>query len=402
MLRSRLLPVLGVYLVVCISVAAQNLSDKKEYDQLRAHALELYKAQNFLGALPELRKLADQNPKDIPVVESLGFCLVTAAGSQSDPATREKTRAEARKYLEAAKELGDNSELLLFLLDKVKVDSAPVVFSENEELNRIIRQGEDEFAKGNLEAAKASYQQAVLLDPKSYFANLYLGDVYFKQKQYGSAVEWFQKAAEIDPSRDTAFRYWGDALAGMGRSAEARARFIDAVVAQPYSNNTWRHVQEWAHAQGSELTIPKITSPSSPNVQSDNKININIDASSLGANDGRSAWMMYSILRATWPTQQFKKEFPNEPTYRHSLKEESSSLAVVAASVKGDKKIKHLDPQLAMLVRIVDDGLLDPYVLLTAADNGIAQDYVEYRKTHRDLLYKYLDTMVVPAAKTPH
>jgi tetratricopeptide (TPR) repeat protein len=333
------------------------------------------------------------------VLEPLGFCLVTFAGTQTNPDDRQKTREQARKYLEAAKALGDNSEMLLMLLEQVHVDSHAPVYSENPEVNELIRTGEEEFAKGHLDQAKAAYQQAILLEPTNYPATLYLGDLFFKQKEYGTASEWLKKASEIDPNRDEAFRYWGDALERMNKPAEAREKFIQAVIAQPYSNNTWRHLQIWAKDEGSDLTFPHIQSPNSFQKKSDKEINITIDSGSLDKHDGTSAWMLYSLMRASWQGDEFKKNFPDEKAYRHSLKEESLCLNMVAMSVKGDKKIKNLDPQLAILVKITDAGLLEPYILLNAADQGIAQDYADYRKQHRDLLYNYLDKFVVPPPK---
>jgi hypothetical protein len=39
--------------------------------------------------------------------------------------------------------------------------------------------------------------------------------------------------------------------------------------------------------------------------------------------------------------------------------------------------------------------MLDCWILISAADRGIAQDYDEFRKEHRQLLHDYLDRFVV-------
>ena len=77
---------------------------------------------------------------------------------------------------------------------------------------------------------------------------------------------------------------------------------------------------------------------------------------------------------------------------------------MVAVSVEmqiKSKKIKNLDPSLATLVKLKNDGLIEPFVLLAKADNGIAQDYPQYLKDHRDKLRKYMGDYVVPAPKSP-
>jgi hypothetical protein len=50
-------------------------------------------------------------------------------------------------------------------------------------------------------------------------------------------------------------------------------------------------------------------------------------------------------------------------------------------------------------VAIEQEGLLEPFVLLNRADNGIAKDYEGYRTANRDKIRRYLDEFVVP--KTP-
>jgi len=42
--------------------------------------------------------------------------------------------------------------------------------------------------------------------------------------------------------------------------------------------------------------------------------------------------------------------------------------------------------------------LLEPFALLNRADAEIAKDYPSYRDAHRDVIYHYLDEIVVPKA----
>jgi len=110
--------------------------------------------------------------------------------------------------------------------------------------------------------------------------------------------------------------------------------------------------------------------------------------------------MIYSIGRAAWMTEKrFFEAFPNEKQYRHSLREESESLRVTAESVltqlkEGKLKESSLDMSIANLLKVHKDGLLEPFVLLAKADDGIARDYAEYRKNNRDKLRRYLNEYV--------
>jgi len=42
--------------------------------------------------------------------------------------------------------------------------------------------------------------------------------------------------------------------------------------------------------------------------------------------------------------------------------------------------------------------MIEPYILLSAADQGIAQDYAAYRKKNRSKLEEYMSTFIVPPA----
>jgi hypothetical protein len=115
---------------------------------------------------------------------------------------------------------------------------------------------------------------------------------------------------------------------------------------------------------------------------------------------------MYGISRAAYQTQSFKKDYPNEPKYRHTLKEEADALSLAATAIdnkdgkKKNKNAAQLPEDLAALLRLKEAGLIEPYVLLNVPDNDIAKDYEPYRKQHRDLLVRYLSEIVLPPAPT--
>jgi hypothetical protein len=115
--------------------------------------------------------------------------------------------------------------------------------------------------------------------------------------------------------------------------------------------------------------------------------------------------MTYALGRASWRGDKFKKEFPNEPKYRHTMREEADSLHLMITVMKEQKDFEQkrakLDPSLLQLIQIDEAGFLDPFALLNRADQEIVQDYVPYRAAHRDVIYRYLDEYVVPKAPQP-
>ena len=373
-------------------------------DPERDHAIDLYKAGKFVEAMPIFERLLASHPADAGIKESFAYCVLHYAGTLSEPELRKKARIRARKLALEAKDLGDSSQLLQVILETPEDGSEPK-FSDRKEVDDMMKSAEADFSRGDLDKARQGYERALLLDPKNYDAALFIGDVYFKRHVLGSAGEWFAQAIKIDPNRETAYRYWGDALAAMGKDDEARSKYIDAVVAEPYNRRASTGLTNWLDRNKLTLNTVQLKDAAAVDRKDDQHINITLDSGSLGKNDPNgSAWMMYSMNRALWNGDKFKKEFPNEPKYRRTLKEEADCLSVMVSVLKGQKgdkkKQKNLDPGLRELMKIEEAGFLEPFVLFSRADNDIAQDYVPYRDAHRDNVRRYLDDYVVPKSTT--
>jgi len=371
-------------------------------DPARREAFQLFDAGKYVDALPLLEKVVTDHPADSVAKVRWAFSMIGYAATLSDPAERKKVRARARALAVQLKEAGDNSNLLQMML-LLPEDGSEPSFSDRKEVDDAMKAAESDFGRGDLDKAREGYQQVLLLDPGNYDAALFTGDVLFKQHAYSQAGEWFARAIQINPNRETAYRYWGDALTAASKNDEARGKFIDAVIAEPYSNKAWMGLRQWVDRNKVKLNVLVLKDKSAAQANGSNGT-ITLDASILnGDSAGTAAWLVYSGTRLSWQQEKFKKEFPNEPAYRRSLKEEAEALdtmvAVIGEDAKSAKKAKNVDPSLLALVQLDHAGLLEPFVLFNRADAGIAKDYPAYRDAHRDILRRYLDEYVVP--KTP-
>jgi tetratricopeptide (TPR) repeat protein len=302
-------------------------------------------------------------------------------------------------------DLGDPNYIVQ-LMAKIDPDAA-IEFAPASPGGAMLQEAEKAFTAGDFPAALEKYSQAADADPKLYEAALYAGDTAMRMKDLKLASKWFERAIAANPNRETAYRYWGDAMVRLGNDPlAARPKFIDAIVAEPYNKLAWQGLKQWAQTEKAVLMAPKIERPQGPVPDTKNPKNITINIDAAATDDkkhpGASAWMMYSLVRAGFYGDQFQKNFPNEKVYRHTLMEEDSALSMVATTVK-DKKIKpgKLDESLRNLVELSDAGMLDCWILISGADNGIALDYDAYRKDHRQLLHDYLDRFVVHGGVNP-
>ncbi|MDX6270929.1 MAG: hypothetical protein QOD28_2152 [Acidobacteriota bacterium] len=373
-------------------LSAQSKPDGGAATAARTRALQLYSEGKHLEALPLLEQAADANPADGAVLQHLAFALITQSHTLADPAARKAARFRARAIFLRQVELGYNVEVAQSLLDKMPPDGGnDDTFSTRDEVNKVMQEGESFFASRQLDKAIAAYEHALELEPKLYEAALYIADVYFLQQNWTKAAEWYARTISIDPERETAHRYWSDALLKQGKMAEARAKAVEAIIGEPYNRSAWVGLIQWGQANGVELDHPHIESP---NEAKGNKTKLDATGDPLAGNGGASNWQLYEAARTAWSKGRFAKEFPAEAaTYRHSLREETEALRAVAEAAARELqsgKVKTLDESLANLVKLNNAGLLEAYILFARADEGIARDYAEYRKINRDKLRRYL------------
>jgi tetratricopeptide (TPR) repeat protein len=263
-----------------------------------------------------------------------------------------------------------------------------------------LREGEAAFARADWPKAIEGYSRAWQLDSTRPAAALYLGDTYFRMKDMDRAGEWFAKAIQVNPNQETPYRYWADALLAQGRLREARTKYIEGIVADPYRSTSLAGIHKWLSESNLSFKKPPVVLPGAPQLDDNGKSSISVDPATLGRRDAGAAWLMYSLERAVWQKGKFLTEYPGEKTYRHSLKEETAALSMVIAVYReqAGKDPGKRDDSLERLVKLGDEGMLEPFMLLGHADAQVAQDYPAYREAHRDKLIGYLDEYVVPPA----
>ncbi len=401
---------MGVFLgLAVLSLANVGFAQDDE----AAKANELFTAGKRLDALPLYEDLSKKYPNEQLYIKRLADCYGAQAGQDSDPAAVKAVLTRMRDAARRAAELGDVPE---YIKQMANIDpEAPLYGGINSPGKSLLIEAENAYGAGDYPKALAKYTAAYEADPKLYQAALYAGDTAFVQGDLKTASLWFARAIAIDPDRETAYRYWGDAIKKYsGDPYSAKDKFIDAIVAEPYNRLAWQGIKQWAEIEKAVILAPKIDRPAPPKVDPKNpnttEIQLNIGDLDEKKNPGGFAWMMYSMIRGSYHGDLFKKNFPNEKEYRHTLKEEDAALSMVASTVQGKvatnmkgKKTKpeKLDESLRNLVELNNAGMLDCWILISAADEGIAQDYDAYRKNHRQLLHDYLSRFVVHGGVNP-
>jgi len=397
-------------LVVCacalalLLMASPNLVVRGAQNTDRDRAFQLLREGKFADAQQILEKLAVEKPSDGDVQFGLGFAILATSTNIQEEAARRQARVRSRNLLLRAKELGvqdDYKDLLESSLASIAPDGGEMTkFSNSAEAEKAMREGEAAFTREEYDKAIEAYQRALTLDPKLYLAAVFLGDMYFQKKQIDKAGEWYGRAIAIDPNRETAHRYWSDVLLKNGQMNESRAQAIEAIIAEPYNRTAYNGLVQWAKMNKVSINHPKIDQPPSSMRSStdNNQTTITIDPKTFPKEGAPHYWAFYDLTRSAYPAK-FKSEFPNEQTYRHSLKEEAAALRVVAEMLANDLKSGKLktvdDESLANLLKLYQADMIEPYVLFARADAGISKDYEGYRTTNREKLKRYWSEVVI-------
>jgi tetratricopeptide (TPR) repeat protein len=376
-----------------LGLVAQTRGDLA-YDAKRQKASELFEHGKRLEALPLLEELVKTEPKDGSMLVALAACLVEHAATLPDQEGGGKERLRARGLLDTAWELGNRSTLamnLSELLNKLP-ESGAIKFSDDPQVDRALRTGEAAFSRRDFDEARKNYSKALELEPGNYSAALFIGNAYDKQNEFARAAEWYERAIQLDPNVETAYRYYADMLAREGGMATARTMLIHAAVAEPYNRIVWRELRAWATLNHTKIAEVFVGVP----VERKDKPTSEVP-------DGSTIWQSYREARTHWQTGDgFKKRFPEEKQYRHSLPEEFEALTTAAKNLeqlKSDAKFAELirsDESLGLLLKLHRARLIEPYVLFSLGDAGIARDYSSFRSNNRDKLEEYLDKFVVP------
>ena len=405
-MRFRKWPGLAFVLLLVLCGApwhaeAQADAVNADYAAKRKKAESLVNQGQYLEALPLLEELVKSNPKDDDALVALALSLVKHAATLTDQQAAVKERLRARYLLERAQDLGNTSQLAQNLSELLQElpKSGDLKFSDNPAVEGAMRDGEAAFSRRDFPEAVKDYTKALELEPKNYYAALFIANAYDRQHDFAKAAEGYEHAIQLGPNIETAYRYYAIMLANSHNDmVKARTMLIHAAVAEPYNNIVWRELQSWAALNQSEIKtvhIP-VPPPSKDNPQLPPELS--------------AAWEAYYTVKTRWRQGgEFKKRFPREAEYRRTPAEEAEALGAVALNLqmlKEDPKTAALvtnDRRLGELVALHQSGLIEPYVLFSLGDNdaGIANDYAVYREKNRSKLEEYLDKFVVSPAPAP-
>jgi tetratricopeptide (TPR) repeat protein len=411
-------PAQGLPPAQAVAPAQATVQHEANFEAERRQANDLFVAGKTLEALPLYEDLCRQEPNSALFAERHAAGLFAKTGAMPDGPARKAANEQALAELHRAQSLGDNSPYLQTLLSVANRSSATAMLSGapltvgytyagTPEAQAIQKVAEAAFVNHEIDKALKLYESAAIVDPKWYTPRLDAGDMYYRMKDARNAGIWFQRAIDIDPDRDTAYRYWGDAIFKSGDSVGAKVKYEQAVVAEPYAKPAWIALQQWATVTKTPVSRPEITRPEFETPDGKLKVDPTLTTET---GDGHASWLVYQNARVAHGARVLNQPIAGgaydangqltPKGYRHSLAEETECLTAMLASVQeklnsGIVTPEKLEPSLKLLLQLQKDGMLECWILLGGSDGGIRYDYPGYRREHRELLVAYVDRYIL-------
>lgn len=385
---KTLLRSFALILILLTTFGALHAQTDQELAEAAVKAVKLFEQRQFTEAIPHFELLLKKMPDHPELRFMYGFALLGKSKQIDDTTEAKKLSAQALEQFQKAKELGlkspENDTLIAMLSGKPAPPTTDQpMYSANKDAEKLMIEGEGFFAQSNYDEAIKRFEKALQLDPKLYQAAVSGGDSFMSKGDFVNAEKWYQRAIAIDPNRETAYRYSATPLMKQKKFDEARDRYVEAYITEPYSDLSPRGISQWADATGATLRQPAINVPE---ISFDSTGKATLKTPITSGDPATAPWLAYVKTRETWKKEKFAKTHPKETTYRHSVQEEVEALRATIASAK---ELKATSAEFALLTKMDTDGVLEPFVLLAIADDDIASEHPEYLKNNRPKLRQY-------------
>lgn len=296
------------------------------------------------------------------------------------------------------------------VLPETQVTCAPEAIATFDEAEAL-------FNASRHEEAIAKFRRAADDCPASAVIWTAFADTYYMKRDYAMAKSLFERALEADPWKRDARRFLADTETRLEHLDAARRQAAFAVIADPTYEAAWSTYQDLAQGTGREWHrrwSEKVTVTAERDGKKKWKSNISLPDTLLTDGGADMApWLSYGMVLAGVLTGTFDLE--GKPQAKKNAQPvpatpfQQQRAAVVAAlevlgEVGAEVDGKAVEPKKepgrfwSMMKRAQDAGFLDEAIYVHLLDEGLAPEYVAFRKDRSERLVEYLETVIAPPA----
>jgi len=315
------------------------------------------------------------------------------AGALGDPEKKASLSASGLHHLRLARRLDpENYSIYTVAKDYLAAQYIPSMPRTPDAAKHYLN-AEKAFEDGRLKDAAELYQRVTLADPGFGKAYVHLGDCFFRNNQYGEAMQCYRAAVAKTPLDAAAYRFGADALLKMGKGQEARQWLMESVLADPEYPMIWGDLSNQARQEGKTLERHHDLIP----VQFlllDLEKNTN-DETLLQAvpAETASAWREYLKQKRGWRQEQFRKQFPNEKFYHTTAQEELDCLRALATewSRVRDSNSSLRNEKLDFIRQLHLDDMLEAFVYFELFTEEYRAPFENWKKANLITAHEYIE-----------
>ncbi|MDD2918846.1 tetratricopeptide repeat protein [Rhodoferax sp.] len=97
----------------------------------------------------------------------------------------------------------------------------------------LIKQGDAQWAAGQLDAAQRTFEQAVQAEPRSVKAHMKLAGLQLSRQEFAACIATYQRSIGLDANNDKAWLGLGFAYLHTGQNGLSLAAFNEAIRIEP-------------------------------------------------------------------------------------------------------------------------------------------------------------------------
>jgi tetratricopeptide (TPR) repeat protein len=225
--------------------------------------------------------------------------------------------------------------------------------------------------------AAEEYEKAAAGCPDDAALLVDLADSYYLLKEYEKAKALFDGALSIDPWNRAGHRFLADTDFQLQDGEAAIQQLVLAVVSDPVYEAGWSALKTYATAMG--RTWRRVYGDKTAVV------------SGSEANADGFFWHAYRTAKA-----DARKAAPR-PASALAVERQAVVATLKAGRAADAAASKEPGPFWSMMARADEAGFLDEAIFLHMLDAPLAAEYPAYRDKNAGRLFRYLDTVVVPA-----
>ena len=228
----------------------------------------------------------------------------------------------------------------------------------------LIQEAEAAYYKKEFASARAKYVEAYRIEPLYYPALEFIGDTYFGEHQYDTAIIWYDKAKQANPLDYQPYLYRADALDRLGRADEARQAMIEVLTLRP----RYKNALLMAHGMSQRLKMEVHDSNFAPHAYA---VKAGGDSSSASEVDvvtsatPSAPWVAYANAKAIWLGEpKHRSALSGNESDGWTMDHERECIAnLLAGYAAARANGAPADAELDRIQKIVDDGMLDAFIV---------------------------------------